>query len=431
MIQSNVKHTLNALDQVANVSAKEKLMAMQIMIDHDLGYTTDAAKGDFGAAKDHPLASTAYMELGGQASGVFTDDERKFMRDAVLKHSYPFGLDQPFNFPEGDDADAQKARQTAIAGVISVVDAMGVTGDTKCPAIFREVEFFDTLGTLVKLARDLKDGNIDTLRQSIQHDLGTAFLKKTNPEKLSQLDNELNAARNALKAVPNDTTAQARLNNAIAARNDAINEALWKASHNPGEGIDSPEVEAAREKLRKIETEDGRKALAGEIETETRKFMHEFIEAKMKSGAISPDVAEGYHMAVDYDMSAHGGGMILPQFGGKLLGTEMESVDGGHALHIHFGVSENIRNLATAFGGADVVDAFNKAAGDLFTLSRQEINSGKIQPDLKAEASAVESDGQERTFERGAIKLTMTKLENTPEHPDPLIHPDPTVVKSF
>jgi hypothetical protein len=145
VIQSNVAHTLNALDQVANVSPKEKLMAMQIMIDHDLGYTTDAAKGSFKSAKDHPLASAAYLELGGQNSGIFTGPELDFMRDAVLKHSYPFGLDQPFNFPAGDDADAQKVRQTAIAGVISVVDAMGTTQDTKCPAIFREQPYLEIL----------------------------------------------------------------------------------------------------------------------------------------------------------------------------------------------------------------------------------------------------------------------------------------------
>jgi hypothetical protein len=64
VIQGSVANTLNALDQAENVSPKEKLMAMQIMIDHDLGYMTDAAKGSFKSAKDHPLASTAFMELG-------------------------------------------------------------------------------------------------------------------------------------------------------------------------------------------------------------------------------------------------------------------------------------------------------------------------------------------------------------------------------
>jgi hypothetical protein len=407
VIQSNVAHTLNALDQAENVSPKEKLMAMQIMIDHDLGYTTDAAKGSFKSAKDHPLASTAFMELGiaKPPLSIFNEQDQAFMQDAVLAHSYPFGLDKPFNFPAGDDGDAQKARQTAIAGIISVVDAMGVTGDRKCPAIFREAAFFDTLGTLVKLARDLEDGNIDTLRQSIQHDLGTAFLKKTDPERLSQLDSKLNAARNALEAAPGDATAQTRLNDAIAARNDAINGALWQALNNPGEGIDSPEVEAAREKLRKIDTSDGRKALAAEIETKTREFMHEFIEAKVKSKAISQEVADGYHQAVDYDMSAHGGGMILPQFGGKLEGTKMEPSGNGYALHIHFGVSENVKNLATVFGDKDVIQAFDKAAKDLFELTAEEKAAG-IKTNLGEGAKQVESGyATSREFARGGLKL--------------------------
>jgi hypothetical protein len=75
-----VNHTLHALDQLGdNVSAKEKLMAMQIMIDHDLGYTTEAARGSFGAAKDHPMASAAYLEMGGQNSNILSPDEQAYM----------------------------------------------------------------------------------------------------------------------------------------------------------------------------------------------------------------------------------------------------------------------------------------------------------------------------------------------------------------
>jgi hypothetical protein len=132
-------------------------------------------------------------------------------------------------------------------------------------------------------------------------------------------------------------------------------------------------------------------------------------------------VAEGYHMAVDYDMSAFGGGMIVPQFGGKLLRTEMEQVEGGHALHIHFGVSEEIKNLATVFGNPDDIESFNKAAGafkkagdDLFKLSKVELDSGKPQPDLRAEAKAIEDSPNpqaSKTFSRGAIRLTMKKIQ--------------------
>ncbi|MDR2721099.1 MAG: hypothetical protein LBB15_02310 [Puniceicoccales bacterium] len=301
VIQSNVAHTLNALDseQLSGlVSPKEKLMAMQIMIDHDLGYTLDAAKGDFGAAKDHPLASTAYMEFGGQASGVFTDDEQKFMRDAVLKHSYPFDLDKPFNFPAGDDADAQKARQTAIAGIVSVVDAMGVTANTKCPALYREI---------------------------------------LTPEIMQELAMD-----------------------------------------------DGPEI---------------------------RKNLHAIIDQAVKDGKISQDTAEGYHQALDYDVSKWGAqNMILPQFGGKLLGTEMEPAgDEGsnqYALHITFGVSEEIRNMATVFGDRVALNAFNKMANDLFpNLARGELEkaASEVERSLKSYAA--------RTLPNGAVKLTLTKLQ--------------------
>jgi hypothetical protein len=319
VIQSNVANTLNALDQVANVTAKEKLMAMQIMIDHDLGYTTDAAKGDFGAAKDHPLASAAYLEFGEQNSSVFTPKERNFMRDAVLKHSYPFNLDQPFDF------SSEESRKTAIAGVISVVDAMGVTGDTKCPAIFREGLNFDILANLVMASNKLKDLNAQIKDGKVDgNDQGVIALKK--------------------------------------------------------------DLEAT--------------------ETEAKQMMHDVVDNALREGKISREVADGYHQAVDYDMSAFGAGMIVPQFGGTLEKTHMEEVNGGHALHITFGVSENIKNLAAAFGGGDAVDAFDKVAKDLFPESH--VPKGE----LGRTASTIERNGGERTFERGAVKLTMTPLRD-------------------
>jgi hypothetical protein len=97
----------------------------------------------------------------------------------------------------------------------------------------------------------------------------------------------------------------------------------------------------------------------------------------------------------------------------------MEPADDGDpkhfALHINFGVSENIKNLAVAFNDSDAVVAFDKAAKDLFKLSKEETDSGKPQPDLKAVASAVEESttpNEARTFERGAIRLTMQRLDD-------------------
>jgi hypothetical protein len=357
-----VAHTLNALDnpQLSGlVSPKDKLMAMQIMIDHDLGYTLDAAKGDFGASKDHPLASAAYLEFGEQNSGIFTGPELDFMRDAVLKHSYPFGLDQPLKFSN----DAEKMQ--SIANLISVIDAMGVTGDTKCPAIFREALNFDILANLV---------------------MGSNIKKKLEDEEKSILKD--------IRDIQSDPALTGPQKEVLLAPLEA-------------------KIEQLREQLRELRT----------AEAEAKQLMHDIIKAKMESGAISQDVAEGYHMAVDYDMSAFGGGMILPQFGGKLEGTRMERAGDENpnhfALHLDFGVSEDIRNLAAAFGGRDVVGAFKKMVKDLpfkptAAEKRAAEAAGQEPPtvtNLGERAKVAEAGTQQDLTTGGAVRITLKKLQ--------------------
>ncbi|MDR2371564.1 MAG: hypothetical protein LBD60_00220 [Puniceicoccales bacterium] len=208
------------------------------------------------------------------------------MRDAVLKHSYPFGLDQPLDFTNN--------KEQAIANLISIVDAMGVTANTKCPALYREI---------------------------------------LTPEIMQELAMD-----------------------------------------------DGPEI---------------------------RKNLHAIIDQAVTERRISREVAEGYHMALDYDVSKYGAkNMILPQFGGQLLETHMEQVEGGHALHIRFGVSEDIRILAGLFGNGDEVKAFNKAGEDLFPdVPKGELGkaASEVEKSLKPYAA--------RTLSSGAVKLTLTKLQ--------------------
>jgi hypothetical protein len=272
-------------------------MAMQIMIDHDLGYTLDAAKGSFNAAKDHPLASAAYLEMGGQNSGIFSPEEQAYMQEAVLKHSYPFGLDQPLDFSENNKGQA-------IANLISIVDAMGVTANTKCPALYREV------------------------------------LDRAALERLAQSD--------------------------------------------------GPAV---------------------------MQELHGIIDQAVENGKISRDVAEGYHQALNYDVSKFGAkNMILPQFGGQLLGTEMESTDNEDppkhfALHLNFGVSEDVRILAGLLGD-DSVKAFSKMVGDLpFKPTAEEEKSGKEVTDLGKRAREAEAGTPQELTTGGAVKITLTKLQ--------------------
>jgi hypothetical protein len=294
-------------------------MAMQIMIDHDLGYTTDAAKGDFGAAKDHPLASAAYLELGGQNSGVFSPDEQAYMQDAVLKHSYPFGLDKPLDFTNN--------KEQAIANLISIVDAMGVTANTKCPALYREV---------------------------------------LTPEIMQELAMD-----------------------------------------------DGPEI---------------------------RKNLHAIIDQAVTDGKISPEAAEGYHMALDYDASQWGAkNMILQQFGGQLLGTTMEDLGNRqYSLYLDFGVSQDIELLATLFGGRGEIEQFNNATkafgkmvGDLpFQPFPEELAAAEAKraekraagtreedlppmptvTDLGARARMAEEGHTQNLSTGGAVRITLRKL---------------------
>ncbi|MDR1254991.1 MAG: hypothetical protein LBJ78_03125 [Puniceicoccales bacterium] len=128
IVMGNIKNSLAVLDQCTEVTSREKLMVLQTMVDHDLGYTTYAAQADFGAAKDHPLASRAYVES--NINSIFTDDEKEFIRSSILTHSYPSDLGKPLDFT--------KNKAQSLRNVVAVVDAMGTTQDTKLPSVFRQ-----------------------------------------------------------------------------------------------------------------------------------------------------------------------------------------------------------------------------------------------------------------------------------------------------
>ncbi|MDR2396322.1 MAG: hypothetical protein LBD69_00440 [Puniceicoccales bacterium] len=127
IVMGNIKNSLAILDGCP-VTPREKLMVLQTMVDHDLGYTTYAAQADFGAAKDHPLASRAYVVH--NMNPIFTPDEATFIWDSILSHSYPSDLDQPLDFTNN--------RAQSLRNVVAVVDAMGTTQDTKLPSVFRQ-----------------------------------------------------------------------------------------------------------------------------------------------------------------------------------------------------------------------------------------------------------------------------------------------------
>ena len=117
------------------VTAKDKVLIHQIIVDHDLGYTVGIAqaRGSFEASKDHPVFSAKYIEENKEYyTQKFGEDGYEMIRDGILKHSYPKSeYDTPTDPQKGFNPDI-------VRSISSTVDALGVTAETKCPAFFRE-----------------------------------------------------------------------------------------------------------------------------------------------------------------------------------------------------------------------------------------------------------------------------------------------------
>lgn len=126
-----------------NVSLRDEVLIHQVMINHDLGYTTGAAlaHGGFEAQKDHPLASAKFIEIN-RAYYVdkFGEDGYRALHESVLNHSYP-RLEY-----QSDSSDV--VHHGLVRSITSTVDSLGVTVETKTP------EFFwnrDAMRTLLKI----------------------------------------------------------------------------------------------------------------------------------------------------------------------------------------------------------------------------------------------------------------------------------------
>lgn len=140
---------------------QDEVLIRQIIIDHDIGYTTDAAqaKGGFEASKDHPCAGCAFVEANKDYYvEKYGEDGYEIIRDVVLNHSYAqseYGGQRP---AAGEDELAYN--RDLIRSVVSTVDAMGVTAETKAMDLFRYPEAIDILQS-VKLYADTHDGKVE------------------------------------------------------------------------------------------------------------------------------------------------------------------------------------------------------------------------------------------------------------------------------
>lgn len=148
------------------VSAKDEVLMHQIMIDHDLGYTTGAAQAPrgFEASKDHPLVSARLIEENKDYYiDRFGQDGYQAIQDSVLNHSYP-KLEYQSDGQEVVHAEL-------IRGISSTVDSLGVTVETKTPEFFWNRDAMRTL-LKIRLAMETMGGKVpDDLMTQYKSDL--------------------------------------------------------------------------------------------------------------------------------------------------------------------------------------------------------------------------------------------------------------------
>ncbi len=152
--------SMNGLEGV-DFKPQDEVLIRQIIIDHDIGYTTDAAqaKGGFEASKDHPCAGCDFVESNKDYYvQKYGQEGYDTIRDVVLNHSY---VQTEYQGTRQESApDEITYNRDLIRSVVSTVDAMGVTYETKAMDMFRHPEAIDLLLN-VKLYTQTHDGKMD------------------------------------------------------------------------------------------------------------------------------------------------------------------------------------------------------------------------------------------------------------------------------
>lgn len=142
--------------------SRDEILIRQIIIDHDMGYTTRAARTmeGAGAAKDHPCIGCRYIEANrGYYERKFGKHGYEVARDVLLNHSYPSSKYTKERPKSTADRSLTYNRQL-IRSVVSTVDSLGVTSETKAMDLFRHPEAIDILQN-VKLYADTHGNVVD------------------------------------------------------------------------------------------------------------------------------------------------------------------------------------------------------------------------------------------------------------------------------
>lgn len=168
---------------------QDEVMIRQITIDHDIGYTADAAqaKNGFEASKDHPCAGCDFIESNKDYYvRLYGEEGYQVARDVILNHSY---VQSTYDTKRNEAAPEEITyNRDLIRSVVSTVDAMGVTAETKAMDLFRYPESVEILQD-IKLYAETHDGKVDDVAMKLfKEDLNStidSWLKEV-PPRISQ-----------------------------------------------------------------------------------------------------------------------------------------------------------------------------------------------------------------------------------------------------
>ena len=157
ILEGNMKMADRMLERLGHrATAKDKVLIHQIIIDHDLGYSVGVVKAQdcVEAINDHPLFSAKFVgENKDYYIQKFGSQGYEMIKNGILMHSYP---KSEYNTP----TDSEKGfNPDMIRSITSTVDALGVTAETKCPALFRDPQAIKVIQKM-QLYAESHDGKI-------------------------------------------------------------------------------------------------------------------------------------------------------------------------------------------------------------------------------------------------------------------------------
>jgi len=135
------------------VSEEERFMIDVVMINHDIGYTTEKVRESIPETQNHPAFSKSWF-----------DNERQFFS----KYFAPEELDAMSDYIEHHDQTDIDWENKKLLSIISVSDNLSIFHDEKLPSLFKYVDgSLDILFNIQKAIRDKDKTTIESERQNL------------------------------------------------------------------------------------------------------------------------------------------------------------------------------------------------------------------------------------------------------------------------